>query len=78
MSTKVQKWGNSLGVRIPKDVAEKANLTENSEVEIEQKEGTIIIFPSKKTFPLKSLLAQINKNNLHQEDAYLPEGNEIW
>ncbi|MBC7754350.1 MAG: AbrB/MazE/SpoVT family DNA-binding domain-containing protein, partial [Moraxellaceae bacterium] len=47
MSVKIQKWGNSLGVRIPKAVIEKANLSEHSEVEVESKNGTIVIFPAK-------------------------------
>ena len=34
MSAKIQKWGNSLGVRIPKIIIEKANLSINSEIEI--------------------------------------------
>ncbi|MCC7403626.1 MAG: AbrB/MazE/SpoVT family DNA-binding domain-containing protein [Bdellovibrionales bacterium] len=78
MSVKVQKWGNSLGVRIPKTVIEKVNLKENSEVEIESKNGTIIIFPAKKEYSLDSLLDQITKSNLHSEDDFKSEGNEVW
>ena len=48
IKAKIQKWGNSLGVRIPKAVIEKMNLSENSEVEVEHKNGAIIIFPAKK------------------------------
>lgn len=78
MSVKVQKWGNSLGVRIPKTVIEKVNLKENSEVEIESKNGTIIISPAKKEYSLDSLLDQITKSNLHSEDDFKSEGNEVW
>ncbi len=78
MSSKIQKWGNSLGIRIPKSVAEKLKLTENSEVEIEHKNGTIIIFPAKKQYSLDSLLKGITKENLHKEEAYESEGKEIW
>lgn len=78
MSVKIQKWGNSLGVRIPKAVIEKVKLSENSEVEIESKNGTIVIFPSKKEYSLDSLLEQITKNNLHSEDDFKTEGNEVW
>ena len=42
MSSKLQKWGNSIGVRIPKSVIEQAKLELNSEVEIEHKDGKII------------------------------------
>jgi antitoxin MazE len=78
MSVKIQKWGNSLGVRIPKAIIEKVNLGENSEVEIESKNGTIIIFPAKKTYSLDALLDQITKNNLHSEEEFKAEGNEVW
>lgn len=78
MSVKIQKWGNSLGVRIPKALIEKVNLSENSEVEIESKNGTIIIFASKKKYALEDLLEQITKNNLHHEDAFAAEGKEVW
>jgi antitoxin MazE len=78
MSVKIQKWGNSLGVRIPKAVIEKANLSENSEVEIESKNGTIVISPSKKEYSLDLLLEQITKNNLHSEEEFKVEGHEVW
>ena len=78
MSVKIQKWGNSLGVRIPKTVIEKVNLSENSEVVIESKNGTIIIFPAKKEYSLDALLEQINKSNLHTDEDFKSEGNEVW
>ncbi len=78
MSVKIQKWGNSLGVRIPKAVIEKVNLSEHSEVEVESKNGTIVIFPAKKQYSLETLLDQITKGNLHHEDDFQTEGDEVW
>ena len=78
MSAKIQKWGNSAGVRIPKTIMEKANLNINSEIEIEYKNQKIIIFSKKKSIQLKDLLSQINKDNLHTEDSYIKTGKEIW
>ncbi len=78
MSVKIQKWGNSLGVRIPKTVIDKVNLSENSVVEIESKNGTIVIFPAKKEYSLDVLLEQITKSNLHTDEEFKPEGNEVW
>ena len=78
MSAKIQKWGNSAGVRIPKTIMEKANLNINSEIEIEYKNQKIIIFSKKKSIQLKDLLSQINKDNLHAEDSYIKTGKEIW
>jgi antitoxin MazE len=78
MSARIKKWGNSLGVRLPKSVIEKSNLSENSEVEIEHKNGAIIIFPAKKQFSLAALVNQITKENLHKEDSSFAEGQEVW
>ena len=78
MALKLQKWGNSVGVRISKSVIEKVNLGVGSEVEIEHKNGKIIITPLKKAFTLNGLLSQITKNNLHSEDNFTSEGREIW
>jgi antitoxin MazE len=78
MSAKIQKWGNSLGVRIPKNIIETIKLEENSEVEIEAKDGTIIIFPKQKRPSLSHLLSQITKSNLHHADEDNVEGNEVW
>ncbi len=80
MLTKVQKWGNSLALRIPKAFALDAQLENDSIVEIKILEGQIIVTPvSDKVWTLEELLADINKNNLHHEiDAGLPLGNEVW
>ncbi len=78
MSSKIKKWGNSLGIRIPKVVVEQAHLEENAEVEIMHQDGKIIIFPSNKKITLESLLKRINKNNLHQVLDEKNEGNEEW
>ena len=78
MSAKIQKWGNSVGVRIPKTIMEKANLSINSEIEIEYKNQKIIIFSKKKPVQLKDLLSQITKDNLHAEDSFTKAGKEVW
>jgi antitoxin MazE len=78
MAVKIQKWGNSLGVRIPKSVIDKVKLSESSEVEVEAKNGIIVIFPSQKQYSLDMLLDQITTKNMHQIDEYQTEGNEVW
>lgn len=78
MSCKLQKWGNSLGVRIPKSIIEKVNLAENDELIIEQQDGKIVIFPAKKTLSLSDMMDQVTPENLHREDDFKPEGNEVW
>lgn len=78
MSSKVQKWGNSFGIRIPKAIMEKLNLQENAEVQIEHKDGKIIVFPVQPKITLESLVGGITKANLHSEENYRPEGGEQW
>ncbi|MDH4466595.1 MAG: AbrB/MazE/SpoVT family DNA-binding domain-containing protein [Bacteriovoracaceae bacterium] len=78
MTAKIQKWGNSLGVRIPKAIIEQASLCENAEVTVEHKNGAIMIFPVKTRYVLNDLLEKITKKNLHSEDDFTSEGNEVW
>ncbi|MBM3137318.1 MAG: AbrB/MazE/SpoVT family DNA-binding domain-containing protein [Chloroflexi bacterium] len=80
MLTKVQKWGNSLALRIPKAFARDAQLENESFVEITVVEGQIIITPVEApSWTLEELLAGITKKNLHHEiDTGYAVGNEIW
>jgi antitoxin MazE len=80
MLTKVQKWGNSLALRIPKAFALDAQLENDSFVEITIVEGQIIITPvAAPSWTLDELLAGINKKNLHHEVETGPAvGNEVW
>jgi len=80
MLTKVQKWGNSLAVRIPKAFAADARLENDSIVEISLVDGQIVVKPlSTAGWTLESLLAGVNPNNLHHEtDTGAAAGNEAW
>ncbi|GIK55183.1 MAG: multidrug transporter MatE [Chloroflexota bacterium] len=80
MLTKVQKWGNSLALRIPKAFAVDAQLENDSLVEISIVKGKIIVTPvSAPSWTLDDLLAGITKDNLHTEvDTGFAVGNEIW
>jgi len=80
MLTKVQKWGNSLALRIPKAFAIDAQLENDSLVEISIVKGKIIVTPvSGPSWTLDELLAGVTKNNLHTEvDTGFAVGNEVW
>jgi antitoxin MazE len=81
MKTRVQKWGNSLAVRIPKSFAEEVGLQNDSSVEVSLTKGKLVVAPIavKPKFTLKQLLAQITDDNLHGEiTTGLPVGNETW
>ena len=80
MLTKIQKWGNSLGLRIPKAFANDARLDNDSLVEITLDKGRIIITPvSTPGLTLEKLLAGVSKDNIHHEvDTGRAVGDEIW
>ncbi|MFN8510611.1 MAG: AbrB/MazE/SpoVT family DNA-binding domain-containing protein [Deinococcaceae bacterium] len=80
MLIKVQKWGNSLALRIPKAFAVDAQLENNSSVEINIVKGKIVVTPvAVPAWTLGALLAGVTKDNLHTEvDTGLAVGNEAW
>ena len=80
METHVQKWGNSLALRIPKPLADEVGLQENSPVELWMRDNTLVIVPVvKPAFDLTQLLAQVTEDNLHREvDTGPAIGGEAW
>ena len=80
MKTKVQKWGNSLAVRIPRPFAEETGLENGSSIELSLEEGRLILSPlSKKSYALENLLQGITPENVHGElDTGRPVGREVW
>jgi len=80
MHAKVQKWGNSLALRIPRAFAVDTQLENDSLVEISVVGGQIIIKPTvKPDWTLEELLEGVNEENIHCEaDTGLATGNEIW
>ncbi|WEK55981.1 MAG: AbrB/MazE/SpoVT family DNA-binding domain-containing protein [Candidatus Cohnella colombiensis] len=76
---KVQKWGNSLGIRIPGPYAEQLDLKDGSEVELLLQNREVIIRPKVSKPTLEDLLSKITPENRHQEiDFGTSEGNEAW
>lgn len=79
MVSSIQKWGNSLAVRIPKAFAEQARLEENSTVEISIDGERITLAPAQKPWHLDALLRKISDSNLHREaDWGKKRGKEAW
>jgi antitoxin MazE len=78
--TKIQKWGNSLGLRIPRSLAEEAGLVAGSEVDLTMRRGELVVKPARHTkYRLEDLLRQITSKNMHDEvDAGAPVGREAW
>ena len=80
MKTRVQKWGNSLALRIPKSFADEVGLQRETSVEVSLAGGKLVITPLAKPKPtLKQLLAKVTKENLHHEvDTGSAMGKETW
>ena len=80
MLTKVQKWGNSLALRIPKAFALDAQLKNDSLVEVSLVDGQIVIRPvPSPALSLEQLLSGVTSHNLHHEtDTGNAVGNETW
>ena len=81
MLAKVQKWGNSLALRLPKVLADEAEIQFDSPVEITVRDHTIVIEPvqRRRTYDLDQLLSEVTPENCHVEtDFGSPAGREVW
>ena len=80
MRTQVQKWGNSLALRIPRALAAESEIEQGCEVELSLDEGRLVIAPVKRASrTLDSLLAGVTKDNQHGEvDTGPSVGREAW
>ena len=79
MLTKVQKWGNSLAIRIPRAFAEQLMVQQDSEVDLSLDWDRLVIKPRRPKQSLSALLAQVTDENIHAEvSTGEPTGREVW
>jgi antitoxin MazE len=80
MRIRIQKWGNSLALRIPKAFAFQSNIREDEYVNVSLEENRIIVEPlAERQYSLKEMIEGINNKNLHTEiDTGHKVGNEVW
>ncbi len=80
MRVKVQKWGNSLAVRIPKPFAEEADLEEGADLNLSVRDGKLVAAPVVQgKYTLGQMLRRITKENIHEETEWgRPMGRESW
>jgi antitoxin MazE len=80
MKTRIQKWGNSLALRIPKSFADEIGLEQNSSVQLMLKKGTLVVTPeAEHKWTLEELLSEVTEDNIHHEWETGPaRGEEIW
>ncbi|MGA7306960.1 MAG: AbrB/MazE/SpoVT family DNA-binding domain-containing protein [Rhodothermales bacterium] len=82
MTTKIQRWGNSQGIRIPKDLLREAGITIGEEVVISVEEGILIVKPvsrSRGKYKLEDLVREIPEDYEPGEEAWGDSaGKEVW
>jgi len=80
MLAKIQRWGNSLGLRIPRSFAAETKVEDGSMVELTIEEGNLVIRPVKRPqYELSNMLKQIKPENLHEViDTGRAVGQESW
>jgi len=79
LRARIAKWGNSLGVRIPKAVAKEVGLDEGSNVEVKVSGRNLVLAPARREYSLNELVAAITPKNRHGgTDWGAPVGNENW
>jgi len=80
MIQKIDKWGNSLGLRLPKNMAAQLSLNEGSTVVVTIEKNAMILRPQKKSYQsLSQLLEHITPQNTHSNISWgKPRGKEIW
>jgi antitoxin MazE len=78
--TQLARWGHSLAVRIPKDIAENARLREGDRLTLAlAKGGGVLIRPARRRYRLEDLVGGITPRNRHAvTDWGPPAGKEAW
>lgn len=79
LTTQMQKWGNSYGVRIPKAIIEQLELPPDVHFEVRGEGGAILLIPVSIQPTLADLLEKVTPENRHAEiDMGQPAGDEAW
>jgi antitoxin MazE len=79
MKATIQKWGNSLAIRIPKNITQDSRVSEGSSIDIIVENGKIVLSPIEKEYSLNELLKNITIDNIHSEISTGDQtGGEIW
>ena len=79
MQVALQKWGNSLALRIPAGFARQIKVRQGDPVQLSLADNKLTIQPAKPCFQAKTLIRKIRKDRLHREtDWGGSRGNEVW
>lgn len=78
-TTRISRWGNSLGLRLPRAVAREVRLDEGDRVHVSVDNGAIVIRPSHPRYSLDELVRRITPKNRPDETDWGGQfGNEVW
>jgi len=79
MTTKLASWGNSVGLRLPKNMISEMGLGAGSEVELTMVSGQLVLKAVRKKLSLKEILSR-GKPDVKYSEYWddIPQGNEIW
>jgi len=79
IQAQVQKWGNSLAIRIPKSFAKQINIDQGLYLDLSTIDGKLVAEPIAEEYSLQELLNKVTNENIHKEiEAGVPAGKEIW
>jgi antitoxin MazE len=79
MTSTIAMWGNSLALRLPRNLAEGAKLQAGTQVEIAVEEGKrLVVTPARPRYKLAELLAKMPEQKHDETDWGRPEGDEVW
>ena len=80
MQTKIRKWGNSLGLRIPRSFAAEAQVEEGATVDLSVEKGRLLVRPLRvRKYSLNALLRRVSRGKLHGETSTgRAVGREVW
>lgn len=81
MHATVNKWGNSLALRLPKHIADELKLSDGATVELAVEAGSITIKPVRTKYTLAELLASeppLVPSENREVDWGMPRGKEVW
>lgn len=79
MIATVSRWGNSLALRIPRELATSISVVEGTCVRMRASRGMLVVAPTKPKYKLDDLLARVTPENTHREtDWGKPAGKEVW
>lgn len=78
MKTKLARWGNSLAVRLPKDLTEALHLTEGTALDIKVEDGMLLLRPTQPRYRLNDLLGGVTPRRMRSAWSWGPDkGREV-